>query len=115
MLHMQGDSPHLLHLFIDPPEAKRSMLPLITRRPILTRAALASQAEASAATGGRLTCFSSLVAGSGSLHTSMQRTRALPFRSVDGTPLVLTQPTRGEMSSSHIAFQVHHEGCVMQL
>ena len=82
MLHLQGDSPHLLKRFIDPPEAERSMLPLITRRTILTRDALAAQAEASGATAGGLTCFSSFVAGSGSLHTSMQRTRALPFRCV---------------------------------
>lgn len=82
MMPMQGDSPQLLELFIDPPEAERSMLPLITRRPVLTRDALAAQAEASGGTVGGLTCFSSFVAGSGSLHTSMQRTRALPFRYV---------------------------------
>ncbi|KAL3163114.1 hypothetical protein ABBQ32_009529 [Trebouxia sp. C0010 RCD-2024] len=72
----QGNSPHLVELFIDPPEAERSMLPLISHRPVLTRDALAAQATGS----GQLTCFSSFVAGSGSLHTSMQRTRALPFR-----------------------------------
>ena len=87
MVRVQGDSPHLLELFIDPPEAERSMLPLITRRPILTRDALAAQAEASGATASGLTCFPSFVAGSGSLHTSMQRIRALPFRSVMATHL----------------------------
>lgn len=82
---MQGQSPQLLELFIDPPEAERRMLPLITHRPLLTRDTLAAQGEASGAGTNGLTCFSSFVAGSGSLHTSMQRTRALPFRSVVAT------------------------------
>lgn len=84
-LGMQGQSPQLLELFVDPPEAERRMLPLISHRPILTREALAAQGEASGAGTNGLTCFSSFVAGSGSLHTSMQRTRALPFRSVVAT------------------------------
>ena len=71
---MQGDSPRLVDLFITPPEAERSMLPLISKRPLLTRDSLSQSG------GGGLTCFSSFVAGSGSLHTSSQRTRALPFR-----------------------------------
>lgn len=79
-LCMQGESPHLVELFIDTAEKARSMLPLISRRPVLTRNALAAQSMASGQDGAGLTCFSSFVAGSGSLHTSMQRTRALPFR-----------------------------------
>ena len=77
---VQGVSPHLIELFIDPPEAQRSMLPLISHRPVLTRDAVTAQATASGQAERGLTCFSSFVAGSGSLHTSMQRTRALPFR-----------------------------------
>ena len=77
---MQGDSPHLIQNFIDPPEPQRSILPLISRRSVLTRDALGAQTEANGQDNGGLTCFSKFVAGSGSLHTSMQRTRALPFR-----------------------------------
>ncbi|KAL0030947.1 hypothetical protein WJX79_003275 [Trebouxia sp. C0005] len=79
----QGKNPHLIELFIDPAEADRSMLPMISRRSILTLDSLAAQAAQAGSSGqadGGLTCFSSFVAGSGSLHTSMQRTRALPFR-----------------------------------
>lgn len=76
----QGNSPHLIELFIDPAEADRSMLPMISRRSVLTLDSLAAQAEPSGQDNGGLTCFSSFVAGSGSLHTSLQRTRALPFR-----------------------------------
>lgn len=80
---LQGNSPHLIELFIDPAEADRGMLPMISRRSVLTLdslAAQATQAEPSGQDNGGLTCFSSFVAGSGSLHTSLQRTRALPFR-----------------------------------
>lgn len=82
---LQGKNPHLIELFIDPAEADRSMLPMISRRSILTLDSLAAQAAQAGSSGqadGGLTCFSSFVAGSGSLHTSMQRTRALPFRYV---------------------------------
>ena len=99
---MQGQSPQLLELFIDPPEAKRRMLPLISHRPILTREALAAQGEASGAGTLGLTCFSSFVAGSGSLHTSMQRTRALPFRSV-----VATLPSQVP-TPRHLSLPLHY-------
>ncbi len=61
------------------------MLPMISRRSVLTLDSLAAQARQAGSSGqdnGGLTCFSSFVAGSGSLHTSLQRTRALPFRYV---------------------------------
>ena len=103
---VQGDSPQLLELFIDPPEAERSMLPLITRRPILTRDALQAQAEASGAAAGGLTCFSSFVAGSGSLHTSMQRIRALPFRYLMATHQCCLRLLLLELSFSLALLQV---------
>ena len=86
---LQGNSPHLIELFIDPAEADRSMLPMISRRSVLTLDSLAAQKTQAGSSGqdnGALTCFSSFVAGSGSLHTSLQRTRALPFRCVPAIP-----------------------------
>ena len=73
---VQGSNPDISRHFIKPKQAERSLLRLITSQPARTLPELALQA----APGQELTCWASLVAGSGSLQTTMQRTRALPFR-----------------------------------
>ena len=65
--------------FITPASASRSLTALISRRPALTKRQMAEQTQ-SQHPNARLTCFSEVVAGAGSLQATMQRTRALPFR-----------------------------------
>ena len=74
--HMQGNNPGILSHFIRPPDPSRSLLSLISAQPARTLPEVALQAPP----GQPLTCWATLVAGSGSLQTTMQRTRALPFR-----------------------------------
>lgn len=73
---MQGGNPDITRHFIKPKQADRSLLRLISTQPARTLPEVALQA----APGQELTCWSTLVAGSGSLQATMQRTRALPFR-----------------------------------
>ena len=81
---MQGSNPALSAQFVTPENSNHSLLSLISQRPAVTIAQIVelSHLEKARPTLAGLTCFRRLVAGTGSLQLSSQRTRALPFRSV---------------------------------
>lgn len=76
---VQGTTPDAAGHFITPQEASRSLLALISDRPALSPIQLETHSMGQHAATG-LTCFRSLVAGSGSMQATMQRIRVLPFR-----------------------------------
>ena len=73
---MQGKDPKVAGWFISPAAPERSLLQLISTQPALTLPEVASQAGPEQ----ELTCWAALVAGSGSMQTTHQRVRTLPFR-----------------------------------
>ena len=73
---MQGSNPAIASHFITPEDPDRSLLALISQQPARTLPEVAKQAAA----GQKFTCWASVIAGAGSLHTPAQRVRALPFR-----------------------------------
>ena len=75
----KGKSPDVANYFITPKDPDRTLLSLISRRTAVTKQQMVEQTRYEH-TEADLTCFSSLVAGSGSMQATMQRTRALPFR-----------------------------------
>ena len=79
-LSLQGADPNAGEAFIFQSEANRSLLSLISHNPVLTRQQMKQEAEEANLTDHGLTCFKSLVAGTGSFQTNKQRVRALPFR-----------------------------------
>ena len=62
--------------FITPADPERSLLSLISTKPALWLADVVQQAPSTQ----QLTCYRTLVAGSGSLQASMARVPVLPFR-----------------------------------
>ena len=82
--------------FINPGLPERSLLSLITTRPALTLAEVAGQGIPEQ----ELTCWASLVAGSGSLQTTSQRLRTLPFRCVAAQESWQYEPPRRNSSRS---------------
>ena len=75
-LVLQGKNPPVAEYFITPKEPERSLLSLISSQPARTLAEMAQQAQPEQ----ELTCWAALAAGSGSLQTTSQRVRTLPFR-----------------------------------
>lgn len=76
----QGSNPGVAGAFIAPSNPERSLTALISKRPAMTLEQLVQETMASHPQAP-LTCFREVVAGSGSLQATMQRTRSLPFRS----------------------------------
>lgn len=72
---MQGGNDKISNAFLTSEDESRNLGALISRRPLLNRAAIAQQGT------GNLTCVRTLVAGAGSLQQTMARTRVTPFRS----------------------------------
>ena len=81
---VQGTDLSIANWFIAPADAKRSLLALISEHPAVNKQQLKDRSEKDHV-GADLTCFPSLVAGTGSLQTSKQHVRVLPFRYTIGT------------------------------
>ncbi len=77
---LQGRHAEIADAFVAPGDTDRSLTALISRRPALTLQGLAAETLPGSSSTPDLTCLRSVVAGSGSLQTSYQRVRALPFR-----------------------------------
>ena len=77
---LQGEKPETAAAFVAPGDPDRSLTALISRRRALTLQGLAAESLPGSGLTPDLTCLRSVVAGSGSLQTSWQRVRALPFR-----------------------------------
>ena len=79
---LQGSNDRIVDQFLTNQDPNRNLGALISRHPLLTRAALAQ----SSGSGG-LTCVHTLVAGAGSLQQTMARTRVMSFRSAQTLPV----------------------------